>query len=120
MRSVVALEMKRVGRRLAEKDIKIETTEAALDWIAEVGYDPQFGARPLKRTIQREVETAIAKGILRGDFVPNSMIVVDADAVGGLTIVGRALPPEEGQAAEGQAAEGEESGKKTGPTLLRV
>lgn len=120
MRSVVALEMARVGKRLAEKNIKIQTTDAALDWIAEVGYDPQFGARPLKRTIQREVETVIAKGILRGDFVPNSMILVDADAVDGLKIVGRELPPEEGGGQEG-GHDGEESSKKaTEPTLLRV
>ncbi len=123
MRSVVALEMQRVERRLAEKSIKIEATGAALDWIAEVGYDPQFGARPLKRTIQREVETVIAKGILRGDFVPNSLIFVDADPVEGLKILPRELPPEVGAGqgeGEGEGESSSSSKSAKGPTLLRV
>jgi ATP-dependent Clp protease ATP-binding subunit ClpB len=52
-------------------------TDAALDFLAEVGYDPVFGARPLKRVVQRQLETPIAKGILRGDFPEGSTVVVD-------------------------------------------
>jgi ATP-dependent Clp protease ATP-binding subunit ClpB len=52
----------------------------ALDWLAGVGYDPVYGARPLKRAIQRELETPIAKAILAGSFPAGSVIVVDVDA----------------------------------------
>jgi ATP-dependent Clp protease ATP-binding subunit ClpB len=51
--------------------------ESALDFIANVGYDPIYGARPLKRTIQKEVETILAKGILRGDFKEGDTIFVE-------------------------------------------
>ena len=52
-------------------------SDAALDYLADVGYDPNYGARPLKRTIQRELETVVARGILRGDFDNGDTIVVD-------------------------------------------
>jgi len=66
-----------VGRRLAQQNIKIEMTERAKEQIARDGYDMQFGARPLKRYIQKHVETVIAKGIIKGDIVPNERIIVD-------------------------------------------
>lgn len=54
-------------------------TPAALDTIASIGYDPNYGARPLKRAIQRELETSVAKGILRGDFADGDEITIDSD-----------------------------------------
>lgn len=59
-------------------------TPAALDTMADIGFDPVYGARPLKRAIQRELETAIAKGILRGDFADGDEITIDSD--GGIVI----------------------------------
>ncbi len=56
----------------------MQMTHAALDTLADIGFDPNFGARPLKRAIQRELETAVAKGILRGDFADGDEITVDA------------------------------------------
>lgn len=53
-------------------------TPAALDTMADIGFDPVFGARPLKRAIQRELETAVAKGILRGDFADGDEITIDS------------------------------------------
>ena len=55
------------------------SSESALDFLAEVGYDPVYGARPLKRAIQREVETQIAKAILRGEFGDGDTIFVDVE-----------------------------------------
>ncbi|WP_297040859.1 hypothetical protein, partial [Thermosynechococcus sp. OHK43] len=52
-------------------------TEKAIDFLAEVGYDPVYGARPLKRAIQKQLETPIAKSILRGDFFDGDTILVD-------------------------------------------
>ena len=57
----------------------LKIADAALDFIAEVGYDPVYGARPLKRIIQRQLETQIAKGILRGDYADGDTIFVDIE-----------------------------------------
>jgi ATP-dependent Clp protease ATP-binding subunit ClpB len=65
--------------RLAEKDITLEVTAKAKDRIIECGVDPQFGARPMRRHIQREIETEVAKVILETPDVAGKTIVVDAD-----------------------------------------
>ncbi len=67
----------RLEKRLADRQITMTMTGAALDYLADVGFDPVFGARPLKRTIQREVETAVAQKILRGDVNDGDTICVD-------------------------------------------
>ncbi|BAW95559.1 endopeptidase Clp ATP-binding chain B1 [[Synechococcus] sp. NIES-970] len=68
LRSIVQLQIRRLAERLAEQKINIQFTPEAYDFIAEVGYNPVYGARPLKRAVQKYVETAIAKGILKGEF----------------------------------------------------
>jgi ATP-dependent Clp protease ATP-binding subunit ClpB len=77
LREIVKLQIERLDKRLAERKITLKLSEAALDFLAEVGYDPVFGARPLKRAIQRELETQIAKAILRGEFSNGDTIFVD-------------------------------------------
>jgi len=72
--SIVDLEMRKVGKRLDDKKLALSVTDGAKAWLAEEGYDPVFGARPLKRTIQREVETPLARGILAGKYAPGSTI----------------------------------------------
>ena len=79
LRGIVKLETRRLEGRLAERQIKLELTEEALDFLAEVGFDPVYGARPLKRTIQRELETVIAQGILSGDFYDGDTITVGVE-----------------------------------------
>lgn len=74
---IVDLMLASVTKRLADKRLKLEVTSRAKDYIADVGYDVSFGARPLKRFIQHNVETAIAKSILSGNVKPNSTLVVD-------------------------------------------
>ena len=76
LRGIVKLETRRLERRLAERQINLELTDEALDFLADVGFDPVYGARPLKRTIQRELETVIAQGILSGDFYDGDTISV--------------------------------------------
>ena len=78
LREIVKLEIKRLDKRLAEKEIVLTITENALDLLANVGFDPVYGARPLKRTIQRELETTVARGILNGDYGDGDHITVDA------------------------------------------
>ncbi len=77
LRNIVKLQTLRLEKRLADRKMSLKLTEAAIDFIAEVGYDPVYGARPLKRAIQKELETAIAKAILRGDFHNGDTIFVD-------------------------------------------
>jgi ATP-dependent Clp protease ATP-binding subunit ClpB len=79
---IVDIQLERVKRLLAEKRIEIELTDAAKELLAERGYDPQYGARPLKRAIQRLVQDPLAMRILEGDFPEGSKIAVDARASG--------------------------------------
>jgi ATP-dependent Clp protease ATP-binding subunit ClpB len=78
LRGIVILEAKRLESRLADKKITMELTDSALDYLTDVGFDPVYGARPLKRTIQRELETRIAQAILRGDVRDGDTIYVNA------------------------------------------
>ncbi len=79
LRRIVKLQVQRLEKRLDERRMTLKLADAALDFIAEVGYDPVYGARPLKRIIQRQLETQIAKSILRGDFVDGDTIFVDIE-----------------------------------------
>ena len=76
LRNIVKLETKRLERRLEDREIKLVLSEEALDFLADVGFDPVYGARPLKRTIQRELETVIAHGILAGEFFDGDTVAV--------------------------------------------
>jgi ATP-dependent Clp protease ATP-binding subunit ClpB len=77
LRGIVAIQSHRLQQRLQDRKITLKLSENAIDFLAEVGYDPTYGARPLKRTIQRELETPIAKGILRSEFKNGDTIFVD-------------------------------------------
>jgi ATP-dependent Clp protease ATP-binding subunit ClpB len=79
LRQIVQLQVKRLEKRLAERKMSLKLSESAIDFLAEIGYDPVYGARPLKRGIQRELETQMAKGILRGDFADGDTIFVDIE-----------------------------------------
>jgi len=68
LRLIVALQVERLRQRLSERKLGLNISEEATDWLANAGYDPVYGARPLKRAIQRELETPIAKAILAGRY----------------------------------------------------
>jgi ATP-dependent Clp protease ATP-binding subunit ClpB len=76
---IVRLMFRVVQKMLAKNNIKIEITEKAVDKLAELGYDPQFGARPLKRVIQREVLNELSKMILAGKVSSDKKIIIDVD-----------------------------------------
>jgi ATP-dependent Clp protease ATP-binding subunit ClpA len=84
--AIVDLLLADLAKRLAAQDLALELTPAARALIAREGHDPAFGARPLKRTIQRLVENPFARALLQGEFHPGDQIVADADVIGG-TIV---------------------------------
>ena len=76
---IVELLLADLARRLAEHDLELEVTPAARRLIATEGYDPAYGARPLRRAIQRLVENPLARALLEGRFKPGTTIKVDAD-----------------------------------------
>lgn len=77
LRDIVSLQFKGVQNTLAEMGIDIEASEEALDWLAQLGYDPQFGARPLKRVIQKRILNELSKEILSGKIDKDSKIKLD-------------------------------------------
>jgi ATP-dependent Clp protease ATP-binding subunit ClpB len=76
---IVDIQLQRLLGRLEERKIKLELSDAAREHLVEVGYDPAYGARPLKRTIQREIETALGKMILQGKVRDGQTVGVDFD-----------------------------------------
>jgi ATP-dependent Clp protease ATP-binding subunit ClpB len=83
LEAIVTLLLADLSRRLAEHDLTIELTPAARSLVAAEGHDPAFGARPLRRAIQRLVENPLARALLEGRFVPGATIRIDADPVSG-------------------------------------
>jgi len=80
--SIVDIQLRRLSNMLVERGYRLEVSEAAREYLVEVGYDPDFGARPLKRAIQREIQDPLALHILSGDFHEGDLIRVDRDAKG--------------------------------------
>jgi ATP-dependent Clp protease ATP-binding subunit ClpB len=77
LRQIVSIQIQRIERMLADREIKIQLSSAAQDYLADVGYDPIYGARPLKRAIQRELQNPIATKILETTFGEGDTIYVD-------------------------------------------
>src|SRR5690606_38812876 len=76
---IANIQLDSLRRRLAERDLKIELTGEALDMLVAAGYDPVYGARPLKRAIQQRIENPLAQRILGGDYGPGDVIQVSVD-----------------------------------------
>src|SRR3954447_10324040 len=79
---IVDLMLNRVEGQLANKDMALEVTENAKKMLAHRGFDPVLGARPLRRTIQREIEDALSEKILYGELTAGQIVVVDVDGEG--------------------------------------
>jgi ATP-dependent Clp protease ATP-binding subunit ClpB len=78
IRTIAGLQIKILRQRLQDRDIDLVLTDAALDLLGEAGFDPVYGARPLKRAIQSQLENPLAQEILAGRFGPDDVIRVDA------------------------------------------
>ena len=78
IREIVKLQLRELEKRLADQNLGLKTTQAAIEVLVDDGYDPQFGARPVKRAIQRDLENPLAKRIIAGDFPPGSTVEADA------------------------------------------
>jgi ATP-dependent Clp protease ATP-binding subunit ClpB len=90
---IIDLQLKRIDKMLAERGIKVVVTQAAKDLIIADGYDPNFGARPMRRSIQRLVQDPLALRLLAGEFLAGETVVVDKDADGGKLTFEKAAEP---------------------------
>ena len=75
---IIDLQIDKLNQRLEDQQIRVELTPAAKDAIVDASYDPQYGARPLRRYVQHTVETMLSKRLLKGDILPNQTVTVDA------------------------------------------
>jgi ATP-dependent Clp protease ATP-binding subunit ClpB len=83
LREIVEVQLQRVAARVAERDLGLEVSPEAMDAIARAGYDPVYGARPLKRAIQRMLENPLSRRLLAGEFQPGDTIAVTAGSESG-------------------------------------
>ncbi|WP_327092928.1 AAA family ATPase [Nonomuraea sp. NBC_01738] len=93
LRQIVDLLLDKTRQRLSGQGIGLEVTDAAKDWLAEKGYQPEFGARPLRRTVQREVDNRLSTMLLTGEVGEGGTVTVDVGG-GGLTLTGTTPEPE--------------------------
>jgi ATP-dependent Clp protease ATP-binding subunit ClpB len=79
LKEIVEIQLGRLRARLSERRISLELTDRAREHLAAVGYDPSYGARPLKRVIQKELETPLGRSLLKGDIKDGERVAVDYD-----------------------------------------
>lgn len=84
IRGIAEIQIELLNRRLGQNELRLQVSDAVLDHIAKVGYDPVYGARPLKRAIQNGIENALAQHVLQGDYGPGDLITVDVNEQGEL------------------------------------
>ncbi|HEY6560900.1 MAG TPA: ATP-dependent chaperone ClpB [Polyangiaceae bacterium] len=85
IRRIVDIQLEILRERLAGRDLSLEVSDSAKDFLAEVGWDPQFGARPLKRAIQKHIEDGLARRVLAGEFKPSDKVLIQRAPGGDLT-----------------------------------
>ena len=78
IKEIVGLQLEHLKKMLDKQQITLDATEEAIDYLAEKGFDPQFGARPVKRTIQKEVLNNMSKSLLSGEIKSDSVVLLDA------------------------------------------
>lgn len=86
LKQIVSIELSKLADRLLDRNIRISVDDSTMQYIADIGYDPVYGARPLKRTIQRQLESPLAKGILEQKFQPGDSLLVSHDINRGIVI----------------------------------
>jgi ATP-dependent Clp protease ATP-binding subunit ClpB len=84
LKQIVEIQLRSLRKRLDDRHIELELTDRARGFLVRSGYDPSYGARPLKRAIQREIETPLARRILGGEVRDGQHVVVDLDPAGQL------------------------------------
>ncbi len=79
IRGIADIQIELLNKRLQDNDLRLEVSEAVLEKIADLGYDPVYGARPLKRVIQNRIENALAQQVIKGDYEPGDCIYIDVE-----------------------------------------
>ncbi len=79
IKKIIDLSLESLSKRLADREMTLELTDEAKNFIANEAYDPQYGARPVKRYLQKHIETEIASMIIRGDLIDGSTVTIDSD-----------------------------------------
>ncbi len=93
MLGILEIQLRRVGKRLADRELTLEVSDEAKKWLADHGYEPEFGARPLKRLLQKRILEPLSRAILAGDFGPGDTVMVKLDPSGdGLVVEAQAGP----------------------------
>jgi ATP-dependent Clp protease ATP-binding subunit ClpB len=82
LKHIVDIQLQILNKRLEERKIILNPSDAARDWLARTGYDPVYGARPLKRLIQKDIENPLALKLLEGEFADGDRIIIDAGTDG--------------------------------------
>jgi len=90
---IVDLQVSRLARRLADRRLTLTVTPAAREWLAVTGFDPVFGARPLRRLVQSAIGDQLAKGLLSGAIAGGDSVLVDLDAAADTLVVVSGKPP---------------------------
>ncbi|MFL6274048.1 MAG: ATP-dependent chaperone ClpB [Blastocatellia bacterium] len=106
LKKIIDIQLERLRGRLGERRIKLKLTERAKEHLAEAGFDPVYGARPLKRAIQREIETPLSRAILKGEAKDNSVVIADL-ANGAITFQSKPLAAESGDRKQEAAGSSE-------------
>jgi ATP-dependent Clp protease ATP-binding subunit ClpB len=101
LKQIVEIQLGSLRKRLADRHIELELTDRARGYLVRSGYDPSYGARPLKRAIQREIETPLARRILGGEVRDSHHVVVDLDPAGHLVFESKPASREREVALEG-------------------
>ena len=94
LRKIVEIELEKVSVRLADHNIKLDATEKALDQLATEGYDPDMGARPLRRVIQQKIEDRLSDALLAKEFLDGDVILIDVTEDNEITMSREAPAPE--------------------------
>jgi ATP-dependent Clp protease ATP-binding subunit ClpC len=79
LRQVVSLEFKKISKRVVEQGIQVQLTDAAIDFLLKEGYNPRFGARPIRRTLEQHIEDPLSEAMLRGEFTAGSSLSIDME-----------------------------------------
>ena len=107
MVEIVDLQMNEVQERLSERGLIVELTPAARQWLADEGYDPAFGARPLRRALQKFIESPLSVSLLGGQFSPGDRILVDVGEEESklvFQLASEAIPAEEFEQVEAESS----------------
>ena len=93
IRGIAEIQIQLLNKRLAFSELHLQVSTAVLDYLADIGYDPVYGARPLKRAIQTRIENPLAQRVLQGSYEPGDTISVEINEAGSLQFSKAAMSP---------------------------